>query len=66
MLAHSQLPMQISMNIQELEKQFAKHEAVTNERFLELLNRVKRLEHILIGVAGFIIVLLVNIVMKMG
>jgi len=54
------------MNIQELEKQFAKHEAVTNERFLELLNRVKRLEHILIGVAGFIIILLVNIVMKMG
>ena len=58
--------MQISMNIQELEKQFAKHEAVTNERFLELLNRVKRLEHILIGVAAFMIVLLLNIVLKMG
>ena len=54
------------MNIQELEKQFAKHEAVTNERFLELLNRVKRLEHILIGVAAFMIVLLLNIVLKMG
>ena len=54
------------MNVQELEKQFARHEAVTNERFLELLNRVKRLEHILIGVAGFMIVLLLNIVLKMG
>ena len=54
------------MNIQELEKQFAKHEAVTNERFLELLNRVKRVENILIGVAAFMIVLLLNIVLKMG
>lgn len=58
--------MQISMNIQELEKHFAKHEAVCNERWTETILRIKRIEHIMIGVAGFIIVLLLSIVLKMG
>jgi hypothetical protein len=58
--------MQISMNIQELEKHFAKHEAVCEERWTETILRIKRIEHIMIAGAGAIIILLLSIVLRMG
>ena len=38
--------------------------ALRQERFIELLNRVKRLETVLIGSAGTTIVLLISIILK--
>jgi len=38
--------------------------AVSQERFIELLNRTKRLETVLIGTAGTTIVLLISIILK--
>ena len=38
--------------------------ALSQERFIELLNRVKRLEAVLIGSAGTTIVLLISIIVK--
>ena len=38
--------------------------ALSQERFIELLNRVKRLEAVLIGSAGTTIVLLISIIIK--
>jgi len=38
--------------------------ALSQERFIELLNRVKRLETVLIGSAGTTIVLLISIILK--
>ena len=40
------------------------HEAVCAERYLGINARLKRLEQILIGSAGFIIVLLLSLVVK--
>ncbi len=41
-----------------------KHIAVTDERWIETIHRVKRIEHILIGTAGTIIVLLIGIIAR--
>ena len=38
--------------------------ALSQERFIELLNRVKRLETVLVGSAGTTIVLLISIILK--
>ena len=38
--------------------------ALSQERFIELLNRTKRLETVLIGSAGTTIVLLISIILK--
>jgi hypothetical protein len=38
--------------------------ALSQERFIELLNRTKRLETVLIGTAGTTIVLLISIILK--
>ena len=38
--------------------------ALSQERFIELLNSVKRLEAVLIGSAGTTIVLLISIIVK--
>jgi len=41
-----------------------KLEAVSEERFLETINRIKRLETIIVGTGGATIVLLLNIVVS--
>ena len=48
----------------ELEVQLTSHEAVCAERYLGINARLKRLEQILIGSAGFIIALLLSLVVK--
>tara|TARA_B100000073_G_C23584172_1_gene513561 strand:+ start:213 stop:386 length:174 start_codon:yes stop_codon:yes gene_type:complete len=41
-----------------------KHIAVSDERWIETIHRIKRIEHILIGTAGTIIVLLIGIIVR--
>lgn len=48
----------------ELEAKLATHEAVCAERYAGINARLKRLEHILIGSAGAIIIMLLGLVMK--
>jgi len=47
-----------------LDTRFATHEAVCAERWKETILRIKRIEAILIGSAGAIILLLINIALK--
>tara|TARA_R100000231_G_scaffold2990_2_gene5494 strand:+ start:7171 stop:7341 length:171 start_codon:yes stop_codon:yes gene_type:complete len=47
--------------INEIKNHLDMLEAVSNERFMETINRIKRLEMIIIGSGGAIILLLVNI-----
>jgi hypothetical protein len=51
-------------SIVEVKSQLDTHEAVCAERYLGINARLKRLEQILIGSAGCIIILLLNIAMK--
>jgi predicted nucleic acid-binding Zn ribbon protein len=51
-------------DLRELDKTFSIHEQVCAERWTETINRIKRLESVLIGSAGAIILLLVGIVLK--
>lgn len=48
----------------ELENRFSAHEQVCAVRYEWINARLKRLEQILIGSAGFIIVLLLGLVLK--
>lgn len=48
----------------EIEAKLMTHEAVCAERYAGINARLKRLEQILIGSAGFIIVLLIGVVLK--
>ena len=48
----------------EVEARLNTHEAVCAERWTETILRIKRLEHILIGTAGAIIMLLLGLVLK--
>lgn len=48
----------------DLEARLNTHEAVCAERWTETILRIKRIEHILIGAAGAIILLLLGIVLK--
>jgi len=48
--------------IQEVKHQIDTHEAVCSERWLETINRVKRLEVVMMASAGFIIALLLSLV----
>ena len=48
----------------ELAKNFSVHEGVCAQRWDETISRIKRLETILIGTAGAIILLLLGIVVK--
>ena len=50
--------------VSEVESKLSVHEAVCAERYLGINARLKRLEQIMIGSAGFIIVLLLGIVVK--
>ena len=51
-------------SIGEVKGQLDTHEAVCAERYLGINARLKRLEQILIGTAGFIIALLISLVVK--
>jgi hypothetical protein len=48
----------------EIEAKLMTHEAVCAERYAGINARLKRLEQILIGSAGFIIILLLGLVLK--
>lgn len=50
--------------VSEVESKLMTHEAVCAERYAGINARLKRLEHILIGSAGAIIVLLLGVVTK--
>ena len=51
-------------SIQSVKAELDTLAALSQERFIELLNRVKRLEAVLIGSAATIIVLLISIILK--
>jgi len=51
-------------SIGDVKGQLDTHEAVCAERYLGINARLKRLEQILIGSAGFIIALLLSLVIK--
>lgn len=48
--------------VHEVKAQIDTHEAVCAERWLETINRVKRLELVMMASAGFIITLLLSLV----
>jgi hypothetical protein len=50
--------------VDQVKGQLDTHEAVCAERYLGINSRLKRLEQILIGSAGFIIALLLSLVIK--
>ena len=50
--------------VNDIDKRLTTHEAVCAERYNGLLGRLKRLETIMIGACGFIIVLLLSLVTK--
>jgi len=52
------------VTVNELEGRVNTHEAVCEERWTETILRIKRIEAILIGTAGAIIMLLLHLVTK--
>jgi len=48
--------------VQSVQAQINTHEAVCAERWAETINRIKRLEMVIVGTGGATIVLLLNIV----
>lgn len=52
------------MKILEVKAELDTYKAVSEERWLEITSRVKRLEMVLIGSAGTTIVLLLSLVVK--
>jgi hypothetical protein len=52
--------------IGEVQGQLDTHEAVCAERYAGINARLKRLEQILLGTTGFIVVLLLSLVLKIG
>lgn len=49
---------------QEVKAELDTLTAVSQERFIELLSRVKRLETIMVGSAGTTIILLIGVIIK--
>ena len=50
--------------VQSIKAELDTHEAVCAERWKETILRIKRIEHIMIGAAGTIILLLVGIIVN--
>tara|TARA_R100001163_G_C4859731_1_gene66549 strand:- start:3 stop:170 length:168 start_codon:yes stop_codon:yes gene_type:complete len=50
--------------VTSVKSQIDTHEAVCAERWKETILRIKRIEHIMIGTAGTIIVLLVSLIVR--
>ncbi len=51
-------------SVQSVKSQIDTHEAVCAERWKETILRIKRIEHIMIGTAGTIIIMLVSLLVK--
>ena len=51
--------------VNELDKRITTHEAVCTERWTETISRIKRLEMILIGSFGSIIIILLSLILKL-
>jgi hypothetical protein len=56
--------MQKTANMSEAELKLLSHEEVCKVRYEQIHARLKRLEQILIGTAGFIIITLLTLVLK--
>jgi len=52
------------MKVTDLKTDFETHKAVSEERWIEIISRVKRLEMVLVASAGTTIVLLLSLVVK--
>ena len=52
------------MNIEELTIAFKRHEAQCDERWKTIFNRMNRIERILLGVSGSVMVLLLTLVIR--
>ena len=50
--------------LQSIHVELEKHVAVSDERWTETILRIKRIEHIMIGTAGTIIVLLIGLLVR--
>ena len=50
--------------VTSVQAQVDTHEAVCSERWKETILRIKRIEHIMIGTAGTIIILLIGIIVN--
>lgn len=50
--------------LQSIHVELEKHVAVSDERWLETITRIKRIEHIMIGSAGTMIVLLLGVILR--
>lgn len=48
----------------EVKSQIDTHEAVCAERWKETILRIKRIEHVMIGAAGTIIILLIGLLVR--
>ena len=52
--------------VQSVQNQIDTHEAVCAERWKETIERIKRIEMIMIGTAGSTILLLISIIVRTG
>jgi len=50
--------------VASVQSQINTHEAVCTERWRETILRIKRIEHLMIGTAGTIIILLLGIILN--
>ncbi len=55
----------LSTKVNDLDTRTARLETETSIQFKDLFNRVKRIESILIGTSGAIVLLLISIIMRM-
>mgnify|MGYP003302975708 CR=1 FL=1 len=51
-------------SVTEVKSQIDTHEAVCSERWKETILRIKRIEHIMIGSAGTMIILLLGVILR--
>ena len=54
------------VTVQDVKGQIDTHEAVCAERWKETIERIRRIEMIIIGTAGSTIVLLISIIVRTG
>jgi hypothetical protein len=55
----------LNTKVNDLDTRTARLETETSIQFKDLFNRVKRIESILIGTSGAIVLLLISIIMRM-
>ena len=51
-------------SVQEIHVTLEKHIAVTEERWIETILRIKRIEHIMIATAGTLIIMMATLLMR--